>query len=465
MNSRFHLLDLSIIVLYLVGIVVLGFMKSRTRSPHEDDYLLAGRRLTLFPFTASLVATWYGGILGVGEFTYRYGISNWVVFGLPYYLFALIFAFLLAGRIRLSQITTIPDRFRDKYGAAAGIVSAVLVMILTSPAPYILSAGIILKLVFNMDGFMALLLAAALSLIYIFSGGFRSVIRTDLLQFFLMFAGFAVIVALAAYQYGGFGVLKENLPELHLNWAGGHTSQYIAVWFFVALWTFVDPGFYQRCAAADSPAVAKRGILTAIIFWVLFDFLTLTTGLYARAILADNADPAMALPQLGIEILPPVLLGIFFVGLLSTIMSTADSFGFISATTLGRDIIWRLKGETDSPVKLTKLGLMITAIISLLFAWFLPSVVSLWYVIGSVCVPGLLIPLVITFWAEDQLMIRGVSWMMVISATVSCVWLLAGALQGADSPAYPLGIEPFYPGFAVSVLWSIAAAERTLPKK
>ncbi|MDP6456755.1 MAG: sodium:solute symporter family protein [Candidatus Marinimicrobia bacterium] len=460
MNSPFHFLDLSIIVLYLAGVVALGLIRSKKQSPSDDDYLLSGRRLTLIPFTASLVATWYGGILGVGEFTYRYGISNWVVFGLPYYLFALLFAFLLAGKIRQSQITTIPDRFRDKYGAEAGIVSAVLVMILTSPAPYIFSTGIILKLIFNIDSNVALLLAAALSLVYIFSGGFRSVIRTDLLQFFLMFAGFAVIVILAATQYGGFSMLKEKLPQLHLTWKGGHTSQYITVWFFIAMWTFVDPGFYQRCAAADSPAVAKRGILTAIIFWALFDFLTLTTGLYARAILADNADPAMALPQLGMEILPPVLLGIFFIAILSTIMSTTDSFGFICATTLGRDIIWRLKGETDSPVKLTKVGLLITAIISLLLAWLLPSVVSLWYVIGTVCVPGLLVPLLITFWADGRFVIRGVTWMMTISATVSFAWLLAGTLQGADSPAYPLDIEPFYPGFAVSLLWSIVSGKR-----
>lgn len=460
MNSPFHLLDLSIIVLYLVSVVALGFMKSRKQSPNEDDYLLAGRRLTVIPFTASLVATWYGGILGVGEFTYRYGISNWVVFGLPYYIFALVFAFFLAGRIRLSRITTIPDRFRDKYGATAGIVSALLVMVLTSPAPYILSAGIILELVFNVDGLTALLLATALSLVYIFSGGFRSVIRTDVLQFILMFAGFAVIVILAAAQYGGVSVLKAKLPQLHLTWKGGHTSQYIAVWFFIAMWTFVDPGFYQRCAAADSSAVAKRGILIAIIFWALFDFLTLTAGLYAKAILADGADPAMALPQFGMEILPPVLLGIFFVALLSTIMSTADSFGFISATTLGRDIIWRLKGGKDSPVAVTKLGLVITAVISLILAWLLPSVVSLWYVIGTVCVPGLLIPLVITFWAEDRFVIRGASWMMIASSAVSCAWLLAGTLGGADMPAYPWSIEPFYPGLAVSVLWCVATRQR-----
>jgi len=56
------------------------------------DYIVAGRRLTLPAFVATLVTTWYGGILGVGEYTWKYGISNWLVLGVPYYLCAALFA-------------------------------------------------------------------------------------------------------------------------------------------------------------------------------------------------------------------------------------------------------------------------------------------------------------------------------------------------------------------------------------
>ena len=52
------------------------------------EYLVAGRRLTLPAFVATLVSTWYGGILGVGEYAWRHGLSNWLVFGVPYYLYA-----------------------------------------------------------------------------------------------------------------------------------------------------------------------------------------------------------------------------------------------------------------------------------------------------------------------------------------------------------------------------------------
>ena len=115
MTETLQSIDLFIILLYVVGILTAGLIK-RNSKKGESEYLLAGRRLTIIPFTASLVATWYGGILGIGEFTYQYGISNWVVMGLPYYIFASIFAFLFAKKIRQERIPMVP---RDKNRSQA----------------------------------------------------------------------------------------------------------------------------------------------------------------------------------------------------------------------------------------------------------------------------------------------------------------------------------------------------------
>src|SRR5512141_1644625 len=97
--------DVAVIVLFFAAVLLVGFRSrlakgrrggSEQGSPASNtiDYLLAGRSLTTPVFVMTLVSTWYGGILGVGEFSYLYGVSNWVVQGVPYYFFALIFAFL-----------------------------------------------------------------------------------------------------------------------------------------------------------------------------------------------------------------------------------------------------------------------------------------------------------------------------------------------------------------------------------
>lgn len=75
------LVDILLIILYFAAVVFIGYRSARKNKTSTDEYLLASRSLTLPVFVATLVSTWYGGILGVGEYSYQYGISNWVVFG------------------------------------------------------------------------------------------------------------------------------------------------------------------------------------------------------------------------------------------------------------------------------------------------------------------------------------------------------------------------------------------------
>ena len=243
------------------------------------------------------------------------------------------------------------------------------------------------------------------------------------------------------------------MPVSHLNITGGASIQYIVVWFFIALWTFVDPGFYQRCAAAKSPQTAKKGILISIGFWFIFDMLTLSTGLYAKALLTAG-DPLFAYPRLGAMVLPPLAYGIFITGLLATIMSTIDSLGLISAITFGRDILWRIQSPTstdklkwnnESTIFVRK-GLIITAFIALILAFSIPSVVKLWYGLGSILVPGLVLPFLISF--KNNRPKENILLMMVSPVLVSIFWILLGKLLNG----YPFGLEPFYPGILTSVL-------------
>ena len=84
-----HLIDYLLIVIYLATLLALGFVKRLKKDSTASQLIVGGRVLTLPAFVASLVSTWYGGILGVGEYSYLYGLSNWLVFGLPYYLYTL----------------------------------------------------------------------------------------------------------------------------------------------------------------------------------------------------------------------------------------------------------------------------------------------------------------------------------------------------------------------------------------
>jgi len=446
-----HWLDLSVLIIYVGLLIGFGFYRTKQSGKDPEEFLLAGRKLSLPGFVVTLVATWYGGILGIGENTYSYGIQTWFIFGLPYYIFAILFAFLIAGRINETKFISIPDQFHGRFGKTAGVVSALYILFLASPAPYILSIGILLQFTTGLSFVLSLLMATGLSLSYIWIGGFKAVVRTDGLQFGFMFMGFLLLLIFSMKSSGPISELV--LPVSHLNITGGASIQYIVVWFFIALWTFVDPGFYQRCAAAKSPQTAKKGILISIGFWFIFDMLTLSTGLYAKALLTAG-DPLFAYPRLGAMVLPPLAYGIFITGLLATIMSTIDSLGLISAITFGRDILWRIQSPTstdklkwnnESTIFVRK-GLIITAFIALILAFSIPSVVKLWYGLGSILVPGLVLPFLISF--KNNRPKENILLMMVSPVLVSIFWILLGKLLNG----YPFGLEPFYPGILTSVL-------------
>jgi len=456
--------DIGLLVVYFGAVLVIGIRSAKGATGSEDDFLLAGRTLTLPIFVMTLVSTWYGGILGVGEFSYRYGISNWVIQGVPYYLFAAVFAFILAGKVRATNLFTIPDKLEASYDRKTALLGAFLTFILMTPAPYILMLSIFLQMLFGWSLLLSIGVTAAVTISYLFAGGFRSDIRTDVFEFFVMFLGFAVILPFAYAQYGGIEFLRSSLPPLHLTWHGGNSVQFILVWFFIALWTLVDPAFHQRCYAAKDGRVAQRGILISIFFWCVFDFMTATAGLYARAAIPDLQQPVMAYPMLAEVVLPPIAKGMFFVGMLATIMSTLNTLAFVSAQTLGRDIWERLHHGADlgrhNSIRSIRVGLIISFILSVLLALGMPSVIDLWYTIGTVVIPGLLVPLMAGYFDRLKIPATYAFASMSLGWLTSLGWMLSRyTLFHGDT--FPFGIEPMYPGLFVGVLvWGIGKAVR-----
>jgi SSS family solute:Na+ symporter len=420
----FKLIDLIIIFLFFLTVLLIGFISGKKAKNDPDEYLLNGRKVGLFVFVLTNVSTWYGGILGIGEFTYRYGLESWFTQGLPYYIFAFLFALFFAKKVRAAKLFTIPDKLSQVYGKKTALISAFIVFVLVSPAPYLLMTANLLRLIFKTNTIISLLLALTLSLIYLFKGGYRSDLYANVFQFFVMFAGFIIIVIISYFSFGGYGYLEMHLPANHLKITGGASPVYLIVWFLIALWTFADPGFHQRSYAAKSGSVAVKGILISIIFFALFDFLTTTTGLYARASLPDLSQPVLSFPLFAEKALSPGIKGFFYAALFATIMSTLNSFLFLSGTTIGRDFIFRLFPHSkERRLKLyTIIGLIISGIISVILAYFIPSVIEIWYLIGSVCIPGIILAVISAYYPKFKISSGFMIAEMITAVGASIAW-------------------------------------------
>ncbi len=439
-------LDYTIILLFLTALLIIGFVRRLKKGSSTSELIVGGRQLTLPAFVASLVSTWYGGILGVGEYSFHYGVSNWLVFGVPYYLAAFLFAIFLAKRARRSELTTIPDRLATAYDSKTALAGSVIIFLMTVPAAYILMLGVLGQFLFGWPFWVGILLGTVFSVVYVYHGGFEAVVRTDVIQFVSMFLGFAVLLIMLVATHGGWAFLSAHLPPENLTWNGGNAPLYIAVWYVIALATLIEPAFYQRCYAAKTEAVARNGIFVSIACWAVFDFLTTACGLYARALLPDLADPVASYPALALKVLPTGLLGIFALALLSTVMSTVDSYAFLAATTFGNDIVPRLTRRAIDITRYSRFGLIVAVALAVGLAIFFRSVVDIWYVFGSIGTPALLIPVFTSFVGSRRMPPTAAFWSIVVSGMVALVWYLSKA-----DDSYWLGLQPIFPGLAVSL--------------
>src|SRR4029078_9922418 len=172
-KAALHPVDLALLGAYAAFLLYVGVRLFGVARRGPVEYLLMGRTLALPSFVATLVSTWYGGVLGVGEYSYRYGISNWLVFGAPYYVGAALFALFIARRARASRLYSVPDQLESAYGRVSALIGAVVIQFLSSPAPYVLMVGILAQLIFGGPLWLSIVGGTALSTAYSLRGGLR----------------------------------------------------------------------------------------------------------------------------------------------------------------------------------------------------------------------------------------------------------------------------------------------------
>jgi len=165
---------LYIIAIYISIILFVGFLTRNDKNVSE--FIYAGRKLTAFPLTLTLVTTWYGAISTVGQEISYNGISSWLYFSLTYYIAAIIYSEIISKLIIDRNISSISVGIFNHLGKNAAIVSLPIVLLYTSPAPYLIMLGnIINTTIFESNHYsLSLILGLLLSVIYCFKGGFKS---------------------------------------------------------------------------------------------------------------------------------------------------------------------------------------------------------------------------------------------------------------------------------------------------
>jgi solute:Na+ symporter, SSS family len=385
--SKLNGFDIFIIMFFIILFLLLPRIMIKESKNCDQNYILMGRQLTFPLFVATLTSTWYGGVFGVAQIAFEQGLYSFFTQGLFWYFAYFIFAIFLAKKIRQKKILSLPELIGQKFGAKARKWAAIILFLHALPITYAISVGILLQITLAIDFFWALILGVTLVAAYSFYGGFKSIVLTDCLQFILMFTSTLIAVIACIINFGGPLVLSNMLPPHYFIWQGQNSLSSSLVWLFIALsTTLIHPVFYQRCLAAISDKVAVFGIFMAMAFWLLFDICITFLGMYARAFF-PNFDSQTAFLSLGIYVLPHGLKGLFLSGILATILSTLDSFLFISGISISYDLI---KKNSVNNHRLAVCGCSIMVIIFALF--FGVDFESTWLFLEGAFSSSLLVP-------------------------------------------------------------------------
>lgn len=444
----------SVILLLTIGSVLYGHhLKKKGEQNTPLEILLMGRQLTLPLFIATLVATWYGGIFGVTAIAFEQGIYNFITQGVFWYFTYLIFAFFLVDRIASYRAFTLPDMVEKMFGPKSAKLAAIFNLFNVLPIAYVISLGLFIQIIFGLSLNISMVIGLVAVLSYSLVGGFRAVVFSDLIQFFVMCSAVFLILVFSITSFGGLSFLQANLPSQHFSLTGNVGLANTFVWGFIALSTLVDPNFYQRCFAAKEPAVAKRGIVIATVIWFCFDICTTFGAMYARATMPE-LDPHESYLIYALNILPDGLRGLMLAGILATILSTLDSYLFLAGSTLSYDLWGKRNGAKT--IHYYKLNILFSAAVCFFMALlFEGNIKSVWKTLGSYSASCLLIPVLYGHLKPDRINDRQF-------LTTSLLGVLCVTLWRAFSPYE--NIDEIYVGILITGL-SLVFFSRSGPVK
>jgi sodium/proline symporter len=462
-------------IIYTGIIIVTGIYSTKLRKRTEDDFVLASRELGPWVSALSASASAESGwvMLGLVGQAYLFGMSTfWIVPGIAAgYLFNW---FVIAERLRKSTAAsgavTLPQFISHRFGAHSVALRVIPVVIITAAmlgyvAAQMNAAGKAFDAVFHLPYWIGVLVGAGIIMAYTFTGGFRAVCWTDVIQASFMFVALIGMPIIVLFKIGGWGAFVTAAADLDPNvftWSGGKVGM-AAFGFVIGLLGIGlgypgQPHILSRFMAVKDKESVKKGGTIAISWMILVYVGAILFGLFAKVVFGVMDDPEQALPHAVGEFLPPVLGGFVIAAIVSAICSTADSQLIVVSSTFSRDVLpyfgkgYNPADSFERTQRLDRLVLLILAILSVVFALtknrvIFEFVLYAWSALGASFGPVVILGLL---WRKTTK--AGAIAGMLTGSIVTVVWKNVPVLKSALYELVPAFVLAFLAVYFVSLL-------------
>lgn len=342
-QMKIEIVPIIILLVYLAGMLLIGFLSNKFLIKDSNDYLLGGRRMGLLFVAASLSANNVGGgsTTGVAAKAFNgWGISaGWYVLAASIAMIPLAY---FAPKIRKAMAYTIPEVIGRRFGNGVGTISAVLniLSLFCLTASQILAAGSVVSSLTGLNLKLCVILATALVLFYTSMGGLIADSIADLFQWIIIFGGLLISLPFIVQGAGGWEAVTSALPaeEMDFTKVGWFTIISLVLNYFC---TFLSgPEIVSRFASSEDEKTARKAAWLSALMMALMAFIPAVIGLVA---LAENPNldggaGTSALMFATKSYAPPIITGLIAAAIVAATMSSSDSNLLCSSTIFVKDI-------------------------------------------------------------------------------------------------------------------------------
>ncbi|WP_026906809.1 sodium/proline symporter [Paucisalibacillus globulus] len=412
-------------LVYCIIMILIGAYFSKT-SKTQSDFLLGGKKLPGWALAFSERATGESAwlLLGYTGFVFATGLSGiWVAAGIAS---GIIFSWLFLAK-RFMQETdkqdalTLTDFLANRFGQRAKLIRwlcGILIggFLMFYVGAQMAGAGKMLLTTFDMPTYIGVIVSMVVIVLIAFTGGFISVVWTDVIQSIMMLVTLVGLPIIALiYIFTNDLSITQSLHtagSTYSSWFGGLTGFSLGVLFFNNFsWFFGflggQPQLSSRFMALKNEKEAKQGSVVAIIWTFLAYGGAFLIGICAIAIYDQGSfsDVETILPTMILQFMPPWAAGILLAGVLAAIISTANSQLLVVTAAVSEDIIHKALGiqmTEKQLVMVSRLSVLVFGLIGMTIALVSESLLYLivswaWAGVGCTLSPAILMTF---FWKK-----------------------------------------------------------------
>lgn len=450
-------MDLLIMFGYFAAMLILGIAANK-RQKNSDDYFVGGRNLSSFSIMCLWFSSWIGGaaVVGTASTAYDYGVSGiWYV--LASVISCVLFALTSSGKItalgKKFGHVTYPDFIGHAYDEKTRLIATITTALayIGYTAGQFAAAGTVLQILFGWPLVPSYIAAAGVVLVYTAMGGLLAVTYTDWAQFLFIMLGIGIFgIPICLAVGGGAGSIAAQMPAGFLelgNWGWG-TIIGLTLSMILSFYTGMDS--YTKCFAAKDPKASRQGTLMAAAAMLVVAVGATLIGLAGRIKYPGLSDSGDVAYRLILDQFPSGIRSVALVGVLASIMSSADICMLTASANISRDIYQRYFGQNDSEKRIFTVGIIASlavGVLGLLVAILLKRVIDILYLCMTINGAGLFLPTVAAMYFDYHDSRRACSSMLV-SLAVVIGWYVLGRVSQMGL----FQIDPIWPGFIASVL-------------